>query len=144
MQPPRPRTSAPPSSKTRLMKGRARVLVVDDEVAIGKAIRRILNSEHDVTLESDARAALDRVAREVYDVVFCDLMMPNMSGMDFFDQVREKSPHLANRIVFLTGGAFSPRSEDFLRGNSNLCLSKPFSRDTVSSTVRRMLAGTGH
>ena len=115
------------------------MLVVDDEVAIGRALRRILECEHDVTLESDARAALDRLARETYDIVFCDLMMPNMSGMDFFDEVAARSPQVASRIVFLTGGAFSPRSEEFLRQSTNECLAKPFSREAVSSAVRRMM-----
>jgi PAS domain S-box-containing protein len=120
---------------------RARVLVVDDEAAIGKAIRRILSSEHDVTLETDARAAFERIssADAAYDVIFCDLMMPNMSGMDFFEQVASRSPALAERIVFLTGGAFSPRSEEFLRVNRNRCLSKPFSREAVSGMVHRLL-----
>jgi CheY-like chemotaxis protein len=115
------------------------VLVVDDEAAIGKAIRRILASEHDVTLETDARAAFERLSSETYDVIFCDLMMPNMSGMDFFDQVAARTPALAERIVFLTGGAFSPRSEEFLRMNRNRCLSKPFSREAVSAMVHRLL-----
>ena len=127
------RTSTSPAPR------RARVLVVDDEAAIGKAIRRILASEHDVTLETDARSAFERLSSETYDVIFCDLMMPNMSGMDFFDQVAARTPAVAERIVFLTGGAFSPRSEEFLRMNRNRCLSKPFSREAVSTMVHRLL-----
>jgi CheY-like chemotaxis protein len=130
-----------PRSKPRTA-NRGRVLVIDDELAIGRAIRRILDAEHDVTIESDARAALDRLEHETYDVVFCDLMMPNMSGMDFFDEVSARTPELAERIVFLTGGAFSPRSEDFLRQSTNVCLTKPFSREAVSSAVRRMMGGS--
>lgn len=139
--PPRPAPSIPPASRSKGTTARGRVLVVDDEVAIGKAIRRILAQEHDVTLESDARAALDRLDHESFDVVFCDLMMPNMSGMDFFEQVTKRVPELAERIVFLTGGAFSPRSEEFLRASHNVCLSKPFSREAVTTVVRRMVAG---
>jgi len=116
------------------------VLVIDDEVAIGKALRRILSNEYDVTLESDARIALERLALESFDVVFCDLMMPNMSGMDFFDELSRRSPDQAARVVFLTGGAFSPRSEEFLRESQNVCLPKPFSREAVSSVVRSMIA----
>ncbi|MDB4943508.1 MAG: Sensory box histidine kinase/response regulator [Labilithrix sp.] len=136
---PRQMATLPPPS-IGAAKSRARVLVVDDEVAIGKALRRILSGEHDVTLESDARVALERLDNETYDVVFCDLMMPNMSGMDFYDELSRRSPHQAQRIVFLTGGAFSPRSEEFLRGSRNVCLSKPFSRDAVSAVVRTMIA----
>lgn len=135
--------SAPLAQKAALHSNRrGRVLVVDDEIAIGKALRRILTADHDVTVESDARAALDRLAHETYDVVFCDLMMPNMSGMDFFDELNARAPEVARRIVFLTGGAFSPRSEEFLRRGKNLCLPKPFSREAVSSAVRHMMDGT--
>lgn len=118
---------------------RARVLVIDDEVAIGKAIRRILKTEHDVTLEADPRAALELLERETFDVVFCDLMMPNMSGMDFFDELATRAPQVAGRVVFVTGGAFTERSEDFLEKIPNTCISKPFSREDVSTAVRRML-----
>lgn len=138
--PPRPVPSIPPA-RPKGSTTRGRVLVVDDEVAIGKAIRRILANDHDVMLESDARAALERLDHETFDVVFCDLMMPNMSGMDFFESLSKRAPELAERIVFLTGGAFSPRSEEFLRASRNQCLSKPFSREAVSSVVRRMVAG---
>ena len=134
--PRRPPTLPPPSRTTR----RGRVLVVDDEIAIGKALRRILSADHDITLESDARLALERLSGETFDVVFCDLMMPNMSGMDFFDELLRRSPDQAARIVFLTGGAFSPRSEEFLRDSQNVCLAKPFSRETVSAVVRNMIA----
>jgi PAS domain S-box-containing protein len=135
--PRRPPTLPPPA---RTSGQRARVLVIDDEVAIGKAIRRILVTDHDVTLESDARVALERLAHETFDVVFCDLMMPNMSGMEFFDALAQRSPDQAARIVFLTGGAFSRRSEEFLRESQNVCLPKPFSREAVASVVRNMIA----
>jgi len=135
--PRRPPTLPAPAPTTSQ---RARVLVVDDEIAIGKAIRRILVCDHDVTLESDARVALDRLLHETFDVVFCDLMMPNMSGMDFFDALAQRSPEQAARIVFLTGGAFSPRSAEFLRESQNVCLPKPFSREAVSAVVRNVIA----
>lgn len=133
--------STPPSSAQPKPAARGRVLVIDDEAAIGKALRRILSNEHDVACESDPRVALERLSRETFDVVFCDLMMPNMSGMDFFDAVSVQLPHLSSRIVFLTGGAFSPRSEEFLRAHRSVCLPKPFTREAVSSVVRRMMNG---
>ncbi len=131
-RPPPPLSISPPL--------RARVLVVDDEIAIGKALLRILNTDYEVALESDARVALERLTHETFDVVFCDLMMPNMSGMDFFDELSRRSPDQAARIVFLTGGAFSPRSEEFLRASQNACLPKPFSREQITMVVRSMVA----
>lgn len=118
---------------------RGKILVIDDEPSIGKAIRRILIRDHDVTLQTDAREALVLLADETFDVVFCDLMMPRMSGMDFFDAVSRTAPPQAKKIVFLTGGAFSPRSEEFLQSIENPCLPKPFSREIVTSVVRSMV-----
>jgi CheY-like chemotaxis protein len=136
---PAPATAPPSPAATT----RARVLIIDDEAAIGRALRRLLVSEHDVTVESDARAALARLANEAFDVVFCDLMMPHMSGMDFYAALSSAAPEQAARIVFLTGGAFSPRSVEFLRDNENVCLSKPFSRDSVTSAIRALMTARG-
>jgi signal transduction histidine kinase/DNA-binding response OmpR family regulator len=134
-----PAITTPAGAPTRFARRRGRVLVIDDEAAIGKAIRRILAPDHDVTLETDARVAFGRLSGETFDVIFCDLMMPNMSGMEFFEQVSASSPPLVERIVFLTGGAFSPRSEAFLRQNRTRCLSKPFSREAVTAAVQRLM-----
>jgi CheY-like chemotaxis protein len=129
------------ASPTNASEQKRSVLVVDDEVPIGKALQRILSREHDVLFESDARSALERLQHETFDVVFCDLMMPHMSGMDFYAALAARDPELAARVVFLTGGAFSPRSEEFLRGSRNTCITKPFSRDSVTSIVRLMISG---
>ena len=119
------RPSQPPS---RLGK----VLVVDDERAIGEAIARMLGSEHDVVVETDASRALVRIARgELYDVIFCDLMMPNLSGMDFHQSLLSSSPETARRIVFMTGGAFSERSRAFLDDVANVSIEKPFRLNSI-------------
>ncbi len=115
---------------------RARVLVVDDEAGIGKAIRRMLDSEHDVTIETDAASARDLLASERFDVVFCDLMMPGMTGMELHAAM---APEVAERFVFVTGGAFSPRSKEFLRTTKNATLEKPFGREEVLRIIDTML-----
>ncbi|MGA7121917.1 MAG: ATP-binding protein [Polyangiaceae bacterium] len=119
------RPSQPPS---RLGK----VLVVDDERAIGEAIVRMLGSEHDVVVETDASRALVRISRgEIYDVIFCDLMMPNLSGMDFHQSLMSSAPETARRIVFMTGGAFSERSRAFLEDVVNVSVEKPFRLNSI-------------
>lgn len=133
---PRPSTAAPATPEGR----QARVLVVDDEPAIGRAIARMLALRHDVSVESDARIALARIAGgETFDVVLCDLMMPLMSGMDFYEQLGRHATDLRDRVIFLTGGAFTPRSEQFLRDVKNPCLTKPFARGAVAEAVDQLL-----
>jgi PAS domain S-box-containing protein len=113
-----------------------RVLVIDDEKAVAEAVARLLRTRHDVVVETDARAALARIAgRESFDVIFCDLMMPNFSGIDFYKAVASSSPDVAKRIVFMTGGAFTPRSRAFLESVANVLLDKPFTKEAIRTVV---------
>jgi len=128
-------TAAPPVVDAT--KRRARVLVVDDEVAIGKAVGRVLGREYDVVFEVDARKALERFPDESFDVIFCDLMMPRMTGPEFFEALTERALEQSYRVVFLTGGAFSPKAEELLRTTKNPYLAKPFSREAIVETIRR-------
>jgi len=122
--------SSPPSR-------RGQVLVIDDERAIGEALARMLRSRHDVVVEVDGRRALARIASgETYDVIFCDLMMPNLSGMGFHMALSKSAPELAKRIVFMTGGAFAARSQTFLESVANISIDKPFSIESVRTLVR--------
>jgi CheY-like chemotaxis protein len=119
----RPPASAPVSHAAR----RARVLVVDDEPMIATAIRRTLGLEHDVTLASAGALALDRIARgEQFDIILCDLMMPQMTGMDLYAELKRSAPEQAERMVFLSGGAFTAAARTFLDEVPNQRLEKPF------------------
>jgi signal transduction histidine kinase/ActR/RegA family two-component response regulator len=103
-----------------------RILVIDDEPAVARVIARILSREHQVEAISDARQALLKVsAGETYDLVFCDLMMPNMTGMAFHDALAKVAPDLAARVIFLSGGTFTREAEEFLARVPNRRLAKP-------------------
>jgi nitrogen-specific signal transduction histidine kinase/CheY-like chemotaxis protein len=115
---------------------RGAVLVIDDEAAVARSIARVLSRHHEVAVESDARAAIHRIAGgELFDVIFCDLMMPNMTGIDFYGALESANPELAKRVVFMTGGAFSASSERFLESVANPVLPKPFGADSIRAIV---------
>jgi PAS domain S-box-containing protein len=119
---------------------RGRILSVDDEPMIGVAIARALRQEHDVTALSSAREALAQLIRgERYDLILCDLMMPEMSGMDLYEEIARVAPDQAERVVFLTGGAFTPGARDFLGRVKNRCMEKPFTTKELREVVRRLL-----
>jgi UPF0271 protein len=124
---------------------RARILVIDDELAIGNTMRDLLSAAHDVfavTSGGEALAVLESNAD--FDVVLCDLMMPGMSGMDVFDRLRKMRPGLERRVVFMTGGAFTTRAAEFLAATDNRRIEKPFSLKVVERIVREMVgAGNG-
>jgi CheY-like chemotaxis protein len=136
------------SSESRLRKAehdgsasapRSRLLIVDDEPLVLKSCERLLGGEHSVTTASHAARALERIQRgERYDVIVCDLMMPEVSGIDFHDAVQRFDPALASRMVFITGGAFTPEMHDFLCRVPNERIDKPWNPAALRELVRRV------
>ncbi len=122
---------APPSQPT-LPHRRGKVLVIDDESAVATAMGRMLRNQHDVTVLTDAREALSMIAAgSSYDLIFCDLMMPNLSGVEVYDLMAATNKVQASKIVFMTGGAFTAASQDFLDRIGGVHITKPFTAETV-------------
>jgi PAS domain S-box-containing protein len=114
-----------------------RVLVIDDEALLCRMVRRMLQARFDVTLATGAHEALSRLESDpgLYDIVLCDLMMPDMTGMDLYEMVAARHPALAQRFVFMTGGAFTPRATEFLAKMSAPLLEKPFDANSLHTAI---------
>ena len=126
-------TLAPPTATPG---ARACVVVVDDEPLVGRSIQRALRG-HEVQVISSGEEAIERLCSdEPFDVVFCDLMMPEVSGMELFARVSERCPDIASRFVFMTGGAFTPQAREFLKQTPLVCLEKPFELRQIRDLVK--------
>jgi PAS domain S-box-containing protein len=120
---------------------RGHVLIVDDEVAFANSLRRLLSSEHMVSIVANGREALTRIqAGERFDVILCDLMMPEMTGSDLYAALTEQAPDQARRIIFITGGAFSPAAQQFLERVPNPCFEKPCDIQKLRASIRQQIA----
>jgi two-component system cell cycle sensor histidine kinase/response regulator CckA len=120
---------------------RRRILVVDDEPSLGEIIRRRMSAEYDVDVVTDARQALVKIGRpdgSPYDLILCDLMMPEMTGMDLHAVVARDHPGVERRFVFMTGGAFTAGASQFLAGVKNQCLEKPFDLEVVKALLGKL------
>ncbi|MGZ3420874.1 MAG: hybrid sensor histidine kinase/response regulator [Polyangiales bacterium] len=106
---------------------RRRILVIDDEPLVVSMIARTLGDRHDVVGEVTARDGLARALDEPFDLVLCDLMMPELSGMELHAQVAKKRPGLEQKFVFVTGGSFTRAAREFLDAVPNGRIMKPFS-----------------
>lgn len=85
------------------------MLVIDDEPLIVEVLRRLLSQANRVDATTSAKQALGRlIDGDRYDIIFCDILMPEMNGLDFFDEVARRVPAQARRIVFVTGGVTDP------------------------------------
>jgi len=115
----------------------ARILAIDDEPIVGTALKRVMGKDNDVVTETSARTALQRIrAGEHFDLILCDLMMPDMTGVDFYNELRSFAPERAADIVFMTGGAFTPKARNFLDTITNERLEKPFDMATLKNLVQ--------
>ncbi len=120
---------------------RGRVLVVDDEEMFGNAIQRILKREHDVVAVTRGADALARIqAGERFDLVLCDLAMPEMTGMELYERIEALDRTLAARMVFLTGGTLSEAAGDFLERFPGRHHDKPMSAAALRALVRGKVA----
>ena len=124
--------------------GTCRVLVVDDESGVGEMLSDILTVDgHEVeTAESgvEALALLDRMS---FDIVLSDIRMPNLDGPRFYEILRDKTPHLLDRIGFITGDTLSPTVATFLESCGCPYLEKPFTPAEVRDLVGRLATGNG-
>jgi PAS domain S-box-containing protein len=133
-QPPKPPTFPPPSNREH----QARILIVDDEPAILRALGRVLHG-YQVTRALSGREAISRIEHSgPYDVVFCDVMMPELSGIDVYERAKEVCPGQEQRIVFITGGAFTEPAAKFIESIDNPKLGKPFDAGEVRALVKAL------
>ncbi len=138
------RSRAHPASKSapRSNHRGTRVLVVEDEPTVARLIADVLEDEGlhvDVLL--DGREALDRAAREVFDLVICDMKMPGLDGQKFYQSLgRAKNP-LQQRFLFVTGDVVAQHTQEFLERNHLPHVAKPFRVEELTEKVFSLLDG---
>lgn len=116
------------------------VLVVDDEPGIASALAYLLRrSGYAVDTAANGRLALDKLQERTYDLILCDLRMPELDGPGLYCELGERYPRLQRRVVFLTGDTLSPETREFLEKVDVVRLSKPFRAAEVRRAVVQAL-----
>ena len=123
--------------------GRARILVIDDERAVRDLISDALNIEgHEVVTAENGKEGLDLIGQYRFDLVFCDLRMPEMDGQALYEEVQRSHPQVLKRIVFVTAQANSSDYGPFLRETGIPVIEKPFTLSQLRQAVERMVGQT--
>ena len=121
--------------------GNPRILVIDEERAIVTAFVRLLGARYEVVGLVDAREALERIlGGEHFDAILCDLFMPGMGGIEFYDRLIAADQKSAQRVVFLSGGAFTEDTQAFLSNVPNPTVAKPFDSEKLLGLIQEMTA----
>ena len=119
---------------------RPKVLIVDDEPRLGRSLAIVLGDDDEPIVVESAEGAMKVLAEDpAIEVILCDLMMPGASGMDLHAWVKERHPRLASRMIFMTGGAFTSTSRQFLDATRNRSIDKPFEPERLLTLIRGVL-----
>jgi PAS domain S-box-containing protein len=119
---------------------RGRIALIDDEPSVLVALQRVLGPHHEVKSFSTPKQALEELPTLDPDLIFCDVMMPEMSGAELYHRLQANHPTLAERLVFMTGGAFSASARKFLDEVERPILEKPFTADGVRRLASEQVA----
>jgi two-component system NtrC family sensor kinase len=123
----------------KLVRGK-RILVVDDEKYILDFFVEVFQSlPLQVDTANNGQTAMQKMQMADYDLIITDFKMPHMSGRDLYNWVKENRPHLAHRIIFVTGDTVSTETRSFFENHNNLYLAKPFKIEDVKEVVQQTL-----
>ena len=117
-----------------------RILIIDDEENILQVLRKALQREgYDTDTVLDANKGLSILSSSEYDLILCDIEMPRMNGIEFYREIEERLPGMADRILFMTGEILSPNIQKFLHERRVSILAKPFDLPTLYQGVHDVL-----
>jgi CheY-like chemotaxis protein len=120
---------------------RGRILIVDDEPQFGRTLRMLLGLTHETTYTPSAQEALSWIQEgRRYDAILCDLMMVEMPGRQFYEELCVHAPELARCVIFMSGGAYTPASREFVARMTNPLLNKPFKSGDLDKVLEPLLA----
>lgn len=121
------------------------VLVIDDEQMLCRVIERFLRSNYEVVSVTSGAAGLEQLeGRDEIAGILCDLMMPEMTGMDFYGELEAHFPEYLDRVAFLTGGTFTPEARRFISEGEHLVIEKPFRPDRLHDVLGGLIEEERH
>ena len=136
-----PSPQVPPEPAPSLQAPGGAILLIDDEPSVQRALRRLLHrSGYDISTAANGQEGLAALAVHAYEVILCDMRMPDLDGPGFYRELEQRSPHLLSRIIFLTGDVLSPEAQAFFDHVDNARLDKPFRAQEVRRVIQQVLA----
>jgi CheY-like chemotaxis protein len=135
-----PSPEAPPESVEPAPTQRGTILLIDDEPGVQRALRRLLQrSGHEITTTANSREGLAALEARSYDVILCDLRMPDLDGPGLYRELARRHPHLLLRVIFLTGDMLSPEAQAFFSQVNRPRLEKPLKAQEVRRVIQQVL-----
>jgi two-component system, cell cycle sensor histidine kinase and response regulator CckA len=138
-----PISSLAPPSSAGSPDPKKRLLIIDDERSVAQILGQMLGPQFDVTVCCSGQEALALVRETIdFEVILCDIMMPEMSGVELYDLLRERQAGVEQKIIFMTGGALLPNVAEFLTRVQRPKIEKPFDMMELRRAIRKVSCGT--
>ncbi len=118
------------------------LLLIDDDPMVVRSTQRLLGLTYAVVTATSGSAAIEAMKGQDFDAVICDVMMPDMNGLELYDWVTEHKPMLAGRFVYFTGGAIGGSVQEALQTASIPVISKPLNRRQLDEVLVRLKAAS--
>jgi CheY-like chemotaxis protein len=119
---------------------RKRILAIDDEPVISRVSLRVLKSDgFEVDIAGNGLVAKEMTGKTDYDLYLCDIRMPEMNGMEFYEYLRQVHPGCETRVIFVSGDTMNNEVRTFLSGKKNLFLVKPFTPEELRTVIQKAL-----
>jgi CheY-like chemotaxis protein len=120
------------------------ILLIDDEPGFASPLAKLLRRDgYTVDIAANGRLALTQLQGQRYDLLLCDLLMPELGGERLYDLLTHQHPHLCQRVIFLTGDTMGADSLTFLQASEQPWLPKPCSAAQVREVIQQVLDKTG-
>jgi CheY-like chemotaxis protein len=119
-------------------------MLVDDEPLVAQTIERLLRRDYDITIARCGKEAIDHiVAGGRFDAIVSDVMMPNMTGIELVEELQRLAPDQAQRLIFLSGGVFTPQTRERLEQIGAPQLEKPVTAKELRACVKQLMNDIG-
>jgi len=117
-----------------------RILVVEDEPAIGALCQRVLTGEgFEVDIAVNGKVAQGMIEKQQYGLYLLDIKLPVMTGKELYQWLEEKHPQLISRVIFTSGSVVTGATQSFLEQTGRPSLPKPFTAAELIAIVRQTL-----
>jgi CheY-like chemotaxis protein len=121
------------------------ILILEDDVALAIMLKQVLQEQnYMVTVVANGAEGLKQVMARDFDVIVCDMVMPNFPGDLFYLAVVRSRPDLCNRFIFMTGHTGDRKIEQFIRRIRGLILWKPFDVPVLFDAIKVVNSKRGH
>ena len=120
-------------------------LLIDDDLPIIDLLSKYFALEGcEVEKALDGKSALEKMDATPFDFITCDVRMPGMDGVTFYQNLKKKKSPYLNRIIFITGDMTSDEIQEFLNSIDNPLLKKPFELHDIRKVIQELLKNPSH